>query len=282
MDRLNQPTAKTMHESPTPFYVAAGLLVLVGAVLWGALYRWNIASALSWPALGWCAVMLALAALFYVCPALLDHRERLLMRLPDAMRDMREMLGETENILKEYRRARTAIESLRESVTTERSTTEVLAHQLQEHVLNIQAVERDLQKTRMESAERAREVERWMQSAMDFEDFLHRILQQYHEDTTSAGLVRDIADVFAQYTAARGLERINLKPGDPLVPGLFQIVTEETNPVLMPDTVARCLTWGYRRGTTIIRPATVAIVKAISVEITAEIPLLTDELAGVE
>ncbi len=177
--------------------------------------------------------------------------------------ELRELLQQSEKAMKEYRRARIAIDALHESVAKERAPVEAMAEELQTGFFHFQALEEDLQQTRQQNAALEQQARAWNESAIAYFEYLQRLLLQYAPTDPAVQLVARMADTFAHYCAARGLDRIYPAPGSPVLPGVHQVTGEEPSADFPAGVIARCDAWGYRTGATVIKPAQVVITRQV-------------------
>lgn len=258
---IQSTTAPAPSRIVTLGRVAAGVLVLaavgcgIGAWWWGQVTAVAVALIL-----GGCALLITAMGCLLV-PVL--WREQAVRQDEERahLETLRAMLQESEKSVKEYRRARVAIEALRESVAGERAPVEAMARQLQDGLFRFHALEDDLQQTRRAHDRFAHQLDGWTESAIAFFEYLQRVLVLFPPEDDAARLIGQVADTFAQYCSARGLDRIAPAPGDPLLPGLHRVVGEMTTTEYPEGTVYRCTAWGYRTGDTVRTPAAVVLAR---------------------
>jgi len=165
-----------------------------------------------------------------------------------------------EKMLKIMKRSQVLLEALHEEVRAKRpdgvESEEQVWHRVREWI------EKDLRERREELAGYQHELAAWREMSIEYLDALDRAVEQYGpDDPRGSALSRD-ASIFARYCAGRGLERITAAPGDPLVPGLFQVVEIVDHEGISEGTIAECVAPGYRQGTEVYRRALVKIAGA--------------------
>ncbi len=178
-----------------------------------------------------------------------------------AIVELRELFAEAPALVKENRRARVAIEALREGVLTERGQVETATRELREGLFRMRALEEELQQARLAQAHSDRQLESWVESAIDYFEYLQRLIKQLPPEDPRLALLRQMAAIFARFTAAHGLNRIFPSPGEPPVSGLYQVIGEEEHRELPSGMISHCESWGYRLGSQVIRPAEVYLVR---------------------
>jgi len=241
--------------------VAAGVMVLVAAGCGVGAWWWGQVTAVSVALmLGGCALLIAAMGCL-VIPVL--WREQTVRQDEERthLETLRAMLQESAKSVKEYRRARVAVEALRESVAGERAPVEAMARQLQDGLFRFHALEDDLQQVRREHDRLVHQLKGWTESAIAFFEYLQRVLALFPPEDDATRLIRQVADTYAQYGSARGLDRIAPAPGDPLLPGLHRVVGEMATTEYPDGTVYRCTAWGYRTGDTVRMPASVVLAR---------------------
>lgn len=244
-------------------YYLIALLLLIAACLC-TLAAWRFSSmALQFIALLFAAIVLLLLALgACILPTAQRFQVTLQTQNKERFEEVREMLRQAEKSVKEYRRARVAIDALRESVAAERKPLDAMAQELQTGLFHYHALEEDLQQTRQQQASCAHQLAAWAETAIQYFEYLQRLLAQMPEEDPGSHLLQQAADTFARYCEARGLDRINPLPGDPVLPGLHQIVGEVASLHLPDGVVCRCESWGYRRGASVMAPAKIMITRS--------------------
>lgn len=179
----------------------------------------------------------------------------------DSVLELRELFELAPDLVKENRRARVATEALREGVLAERGQVETATRELREGLFRMRALEEELQQARLAQASSDRLLESWVESSVDYFEYLQRLIKQLTPEDPRLPLLRQITAIFARFTAAHGLNRIFPSPGEPMVSGLYQVIGEEERRDLPSGMISRCESWGYRLGNQVIRQAEVYIVR---------------------
>lgn len=242
-------------------YALAALLLIAAYLCTMAAWRFST-MALPCIAFFFAAIVLLLLALgACILPAAQRFQVTMQTQSQEHFDEVCEMLRQAEKSVKEYRRARVAIDALRESVAAERKPLDAMAQELQTGLFHYHALEEDLQQTRQQHASCAHQLAAWAETAIQYFEYLQRLLAQMPAEDPGNHLIQQAADTFARYCEARGLDRINPLPGDPVLPGLHQIVDEVASLHLPDGVVYRCASWGYRLGATVVTPAKIWIVR---------------------
>lgn len=153
---------------------------------------------------------------------------------------------------------KTQVECTLEAVAEEREELAKYHATVTQMLSDRSRLEQDLQERNHEVSRLTSELAKWEKAAVAYFDTLQRTLA--FPDLTESErsyTERDVRD-FARAVLQTGLEPIRPTAGDPFVEAHLQATGYETSEI-PAGSVVRCLSWGYRNGSRVIRRAEVTI-----------------------
>lgn len=127
------------------------------------------------------------------------------------------------------------------------------AQQISQSTRAIETHVADVGLLRQEILEREAQIEAWVELAMAYLESLNRLVNADGLPEDRKALVQKTAADFARLCSRNGLDVIMPAPGEPIVPGLHEIVDSRED----GEIVAYCKHWGFKQGPKVLKKAVV-------------------------
>lgn len=249
--------ARYVRLTALPFFVVSAILFAIAAVMYLSFpiaNDWHFALILF--------LFLSWASFLFVYPFVAHYNYIAALRMKDALHEIKQTVLDAENVLRAHGRLLLSVQSLHSSVEETVKKVEQLHDVIVVNISAIKQKEADLQETRREIERYAKRDEHWVETVMEFTDYLHRLETMLSPGDERPALVRKIASDLARYASRTGFEIIAPEVGAPFIPELHEAVGEE--PAIgvsaEPGQILRCEKWGYRYNGAVKSRARVVIV----------------------
>ncbi len=244
-----------------PFYTASAVLLGFGCSIWHVSYLWGLPHLPPWQLVTTVCMMFLFSGLMFLWPYVLKARLEVLASLPDSVKQLETILADADAVMKSFGKARTALEALRESVEQEKQSFDEMREAVLSELTDFKQKDLELQEQRRESKRNSLEIDAWRNVAVDYFEYLQRVLDSYPSNDPKRDLLDIVADTFGKFSQARCVERVCPSVGDPFIGELHEASAEETALDSEPGCILRCEEWGYRSGSDVLKRAKVILAK---------------------
>jgi len=251
----------TINIPKWPFYLASLTLAAIGMSIWQVAYRWDKPFFPSWQLIVIVSFMCVSSALIFVWPSIIMARLQVMADLPGTVKEFTSALADADTAAKSFGKARIAVEALREGVQEEAKMMEAMRDEFIHYIGSLKEKDHELQSIRLEYESSQKQINAWEDVAVDYLDYLQRLLEQDSVGESETAVIKRAADIFSRFISSRSLERIMPLEGDPFMFEMHQAVGEQHNDTVEPGFVLKCEEWGYRSGTVIKKKAKVILAR---------------------
>lgn len=193
---------------------------------------------------------------------------RVLLRLPTLLRDLDRNLAALESVRREHAKLNMSLKGVREGLTEDSRAAQ---HQREELVGAGDGVRRELGEFRRELIEIRQRMEEDREARLQVDAVLVEVADSIFRRLDLDGFPA-LLDDYSRQLQALGLDLIHPAPASPINDRLHTIEDERDEDGIPPLCVVKCLAPGFRRGSTVLRAA--------SVVVTPEAPAPADTDAG--
>lgn len=227
------------------FFAASAVMLGVAA----AVYT-KLPDPIEWQHILILFLFLSFGSILFVYPFLLHHNYVSATAIKDRLQDIKHTVLDAENVLRTHSKLLMAVQSLNASVEETVKKVEMLHNMVLGSISNAKQREAELQEARYQVERYAKREEQWVDTMIEFADYLHRLLSMLPPDDERYAIVKKIVTDLSRYASRNSFEIIAPDAETPFIAELHEAVGQEPAKDATAETtqVVRCEKWGYRYG----------------------------------